>query len=667
MKELSPKSAIFAVFCMVILGSCVPAGGLAGFLNDDTVKGFVDTLENVVLIDDLTGDKLRGRDGRIEGLNPRRYYMIEKEVDADGNNVPSLRGSYNYPVFATDLMDGPGGLYNDLGYITRINRGIIFELYNYHTYTVRAAEVFSVGTNFSYTSASTTNYVSVNNSGAINIPPPSPDIKLSIPNQFYNYNVMAVAVIPPIPPPSKWKTENDGNYISKLINPSYHEFPLEYNEKGSTVDYVFFKKNPIDFKVLRVIIEGQPGALSTVTDLNITQVTNPVAGASPVNNNISSAEYTGTVTWNGNPSTFAANTVYTATITLTAKSGYTFDGVAANSFNVNGATSTNNVTGSGTSITVTAVFPSTGDIVINIAAIAGVTAPATEGIPASAITPNAQYSGTVSWAPAVPTGGTFTAGTQYTATIALTPNAGYTLTGVAANFFTVAGATLVNNDANTGVITAQFPATAANVINIAAIPGVTPPKTGATPVTAITENAQYSGTVTWNGSPSTFAADTVYTATITLTAKPGYTLTGVAADFFTVAGATTTSYTAGSNTVTAIFPRTKQTLTLNINWASPAIPKFVDPGSYTYTQVNYYNGGSQIVKIEIEPSSLNDYVVEKWLHDGGAVFSGTDSTLTLNNTPGNINCLSKGKHVITVVLKNATGIVHSLDFTLTVN
>jgi hypothetical protein len=97
------------------------------------------------------------------------------------------------------------------------------------------------------------------------------------------------------------------------------------------------------------------------------------------------------------------------------------------------------------------------------------------------------------------------------------------------------------------------------VVSAAAIPGVTAPVTGATPVTAITETAQYTGTVAWNGSPSAFAANVTYTATITLTAKTGYTFTGVAANFFTVAGATTVANSAGSGataTVTAAFPAT---------------------------------------------------------------------------------------------------------------
>jgi hypothetical protein len=58
------------------------------------------------------------------------------------------------------------------------------------------------------------------------------------------------------------------------------------------------------------------------------------------------------------------------------------------------------------------------------------------------------------------------------------------------------------------------------------------------------------------GNPATFSYSTAYTATITLTPKTGYTLTGVAANFFTVAGATSVSNSAGNGVVTAVFPAT---------------------------------------------------------------------------------------------------------------
>ncbi|MEA5040800.1 MAG: hypothetical protein VB086_13345, partial [Clostridiaceae bacterium] len=94
------------------------------------------------------------------------------------------------------------------------------------------------------------------------------------------------------------------------------------------------------------------------------------------------------------------------------------------------------------------------------------------------------------------------------------------------------------------MVFAMFPITvlaADAIIDIAAITGVTVPVRDGTPVTAITETAQYTGTVAWTPADATFAASTSYTATITLTAKAGYTLTGVAADFFTVAGADSVS------------------------------------------------------------------------------------------------------------------------------
>lgn len=93
-------------------------------------------------------------------------------------------------------------------------------------------------------------------------------------------------------------------------------------------------------------------------------------------------------------------------------------------------------------------------------------------------------------------------------------------------------------------------------ITYAAILGITAPVTGSTPVTVITETIQYTGTISWSGTPAKFTALTTYTATITLTPKTGYTLSEITTDFFTVAGVTTVSNSAGSGVVTAIFPPT---------------------------------------------------------------------------------------------------------------
>ena len=94
----------------------------------------------------------------------------------------------------------------------------------------------------------------------------------------------------------------------------------------------------------------------------------------------------------------------------------------------------------------------------------------------------------------------------------------------------------------------------------AAVGGVTAPVVGEKPVTAITEGKQFTGTVTWSPDlvDGKFGPQTVYTATITLTPKAGYKLDGVAANFFTVAGATSVSNEANSGVVTAVFPATKE-------------------------------------------------------------------------------------------------------------
>jgi hypothetical protein len=70
-----------------------------------------------------------------------------------------------------------------------------------------------------------------------------------------------------------------------------------------------------------------------------------------------------------------------------------------------------------------------------------------------------QYTGTITWSP---NDTSFDYETVYTATINLTPKLGYKLEGVAENFFEVSGAEITANDANSGVVTAEFPITYAN-------------------------------------------------------------------------------------------------------------------------------------------------------------------------------------------------------------
>lgn len=204
------------------------------------------------------------------------------------------------------------------------------------------------------------------------------------------------------------------------------------------------------------------------------------------------------------------------------------------------------------------------DVVVTTAAIPGVTAPVTGATPVTTITATAQYTGVVTWSPVATT---FAASTAYTATITLTAATGYTLTGVAANLFTVAGATTDTNPIDSGVVTAVFPATAAaavtgEIVSIPGILGVAAPVYGVVPDVTVTASTQYTGVTTWAtaagvAAGATFAADTVYVATITLTAATGFTLTGVTANFFLVAGADGVSNPADSGVAVATFPKTE--------------------------------------------------------------------------------------------------------------
>ena len=101
----------------------------------------------------------------------------------------------------------------------------------------------------------------------------------------------------------------------------------------------------------------------------------------------------------------------------------------------------------------------------------------------------------------------------------------------------------------------QTSTTTGAAVDIAAIAGVTAPVTGETPVSTITDTTEYTGTIAWSEAPATFEGSKVYTATITITPKAGYTLTDVIKDYFTVEGATATN-DAGSGVITAVFPAT---------------------------------------------------------------------------------------------------------------
>jgi len=91
-----------------------------------------------------------------------------------------------------------------------------------------------------------------------------------------------------------------------------------------------------------------------ITSVTITGVTAPVTGVTPSTASSGTGNFTrGNVTWSPIHSPFQGGQVYTASITLTANSGYTFTGLTTATINGSTATISNNT---GATVTLTRVF-----------------------------------------------------------------------------------------------------------------------------------------------------------------------------------------------------------------------------------------------------------------------------------------------------------------------
>ena len=322
---------------------------------------------------------------------------------------------------------------------------------------------------------------------------------------------------------------------------------------------------------IRAVWAALPETDTVVNVAALAGITAPVAGAIPTRTITANNQFTGTVAWSPAAADyFQYGTTYTATITLTARFGYTMQGVDANFFTVTGAAATNPAnTG-----VITAVFPVTGNpppaSIVDISEILGINAPTALGLPAFNITETPQFAGTVTWYPYLSSTAAFALGVEYTATVVLTAKAGYTLAGVSINFFTVAGGT-ASNGINSGIITVEFPAAPTAAITEFNVEGITPPRTAGTPVETVT-GQQFTGTVDWQSQnpndgfaeDGTFLFTVIYIATITLTPRIDFNFDGVLANMFRVAGAQASHHSAGSGVITATFaPALEQTVSDN--------------------------------------------------------------------------------------------------------
>jgi uncharacterized repeat protein (TIGR02543 family) len=344
---------------------------------------------------------------------------------------------------------------------------------------------------------------------------------------------------------------------------------------GSNTITVRAGANQVRVPMTEVSLEG---ALP-VSALDLTAlVTAPARDTMTNTMEIDVAQYTGNIAWqnadgadfSGN---FAPSTIYQATINLTAKTGYTFAGVGADSFSHDGAETVTNVAGSGNTLTVTIVFPATAaageETVSDLDLTALVIAPERDATPNTTPINESQYTGTIAWQNADGTSlsGNFAPSTAYTAVVSLTATTGYTFSGLSANRFiyTYTGTEATNpaGSGNTLTVTISFPETAppgentVSAFDLTTL--VTAPVKGATPTTEINE-PQYAGTITWDPADATFGASTAYQAKVSLTVKTGYTFAGLSANSFyhTYTGAAATNPEGSGNTliVTISFPET---------------------------------------------------------------------------------------------------------------
>jgi hypothetical protein len=335
-------------------------------------------------------------------------------------------------------------------------------------------------------------------------------------------------------------------------------------------------------------MDGDDDTPAVITDLNLTgKVTAPVRGATPITTEISGIQYTTTIVWqtaNGAPVTgkFAAGTVYKAVVTLAAKDGFTFTGVAENAFTYSGATAAN----AADSGTVTITFPATAaegeDTVVNILDLTGkVIAPVRGATPVTTFSETTQYTGIIVWRMegGVPVSGSFTAGTVYKAVVSLTAKDGFIFfTDVTKNKFTHDDATSVTSVANSGmvIVTITFPATAA------AAPS---PPGGKITFTGI--GSQYNGQyVTFRSSSTTEPTGGIFLmGTISSTEIKG----------------------------------------ARISDGSVTIPVYLVKGSKTNSSVGPYNGNDKNIKIRL-------YIKGTASFTPGEVFEGDmDETYTINS------------------------------------
>ena len=185
-------------------------------------------------------------------------------------------------------------------------------------------------------------------------------------------------------------------------------------------------------------------------------VTAPATGAMPNTVATGSGNFSiGPVIWLPAHTTFQSGQKYTASITLSALSGYTFTGIAATNVTINGYNAT--ITGTpGASLTIEYEFSPTSLTTIPSVAI-NIDAPVTYNTPATIAVGTGNFTiGAVSW---MDNDDPFKGNKMYTATVTLTANTSYSFTGSTSATINGQVAMIINNSGSSLTLSRTFPAT----------------------------------------------------------------------------------------------------------------------------------------------------------------------------------------------------------------
>lgn len=378
-----------------------------------------------------------------------------------------------------------------------------------------------------------------------------------------------------------------------------------------------------------------------VTNFDLTDnLVAPVIGVYAQNYLTDDDQYTGSARWSPWVGQFE-NKVYTATVTLTAEQGYTFTGVAQDSFTHTGATSVTNPAGSGNTMVVTIVFP----------VAAKPAGPAVTGVAAVNCTDESNNDGKLTGV---------TAAMEYKKSDATnyTPGTGSTITGLVPGEYLVRvkETTTHSAGANSSFTVAAYSPTPTYKINLDKTG--TYPFTGAefgygaqTPLTVTVSNAgnQATGALTAalsGANPGSFALSPANIGSIAVNGSATFTVTpntGLAAGTYTA-----TVTVSGGNSITAGF---NVSFTVTAVATVPVTGVTVAPGTATIEA-----GKTQQLTASVAPENATTKAVT-WASDKTAIATVDASGL--------VTAVAEGTATITATAKDGSGKIGSCAVTIT--